>query len=177
MGIFSNIQRVGNKIANGIHSAAQVGKKITGAVSRVGHKLATHAKNAVNLVERVPVLGTALAPVTGVVRSGIGIVENVADIAGTANKLIDRGDKLVRMGQDALNTRDTAGAMRTIREARDLGKSSGKQLQRASEVLGSARSLAGQGGGAVGESKANVMKNVVQMREQARSAISSLGGP
>lgn len=174
MGIFSHITRIGNKIANGIHSASVVGKKLTGSISRVGHKLASHAKNAVSMIERVPGLGTALAPVTGLVRSGIGVVENVADLAGSANKLIDRGDKIVRSGQDALNNRDTAGAMRTIREARDLGKSSGKQLQRASEVLGSARSLAGQSGGAVGSSKANLMKNVVQAREQARASASSM---
>ena len=160
MGIFSSISRIGNKIANGIHSASVVGKKITGSISRVGHKLASHAKNAVSLIERVPILGTALAPVTGVVRSGIGVVENVADIAGTAHKLIDTGDKLVRTGQSALNTRDVAGAVRTFKEAKNLGKASGKQLQRASEVLGSAKSLAGLGGGAVGESKKNVMKNV-----------------
>ena len=174
MGIFSNIQRIGNKIANGLHSASTVGKKITGTIDRVGHKISAVGKNAVNMINRVPIVGSALAPVTGLVSSGLGIVENVADVAGSANKLIDRGDKLLRMGQDALNTKDTAGAMRTMREAKNLGKSGGKQLRRASEVLGQARSLAGKSGGAMGESKSNVMKNVVQAREQARSAVSSL---
>ena len=50
MGLFSYISRVGNKIANGIHSAAVVGKKITGTVARVGHKLAHHGKNVLNIV-------------------------------------------------------------------------------------------------------------------------------
>ena len=46
-----------------------------------------------------------------------------------------------------------------------------KLSQKASEVIGQAKSLAGFAGGAVGESKSNVMKNVVQAREAARAAI------
>ena len=173
MGLFNFVTRVGNKIANGIHSVAVVGKKVTGAVDRVGHKIASTGKNVLSVVERIPGVGSALAPLTGLARSGIGLVQNIADGAAVANQMISAGDDLVRRGQNALNTRDIAGAKSVMRDASKFGGSSAAQIQRASQVLGQAKSLSGMAGGAVGESKANIMKNVVQAREQARASISN----
>ena len=169
MGLFS---RLGNKIADGIHSAARVGKKITGNVSRVGHKIASVSKSVVGAIERVPVIGQALAPVTGIARSAIGLVEDVADAAGGASKLLGNGKKLIRAGQSAVNKGDVAGAHAVLRSAGGLGGKAKQNIQRASEAIGSAKSLAGMAGGAVGESKANLMKNVVQAREAARASTS-----
>tara|TARA_R110002051_G_scaffold5676_3_gene28852 strand:+ start:641 stop:1156 length:516 start_codon:yes stop_codon:yes gene_type:complete len=169
MGLFS---RLGNKIADGLHSAARVGKKITGTVSRVGHKIASSGKSVLGVIERIPVIGQALAPVTGVARSAIGLVENVADVAGGAHSILSTGDKLVRAGQHAVNKGDVAGAHAVLRSAGGLGGKAKQNIQRASEAIGSAKSLAGIAGGAVGQSKSNVMKNVVQAREAARAAVS-----
>ena len=168
MGFFS---RIGNKIADGIHTAARVGKKITGTVARVGHKIASSGRSVLNVVERIPVIGTALAPATGVARSAIGLVEDVADVAGGASKLLGTGEKLIRAGQSAVKKGDVAGAHEVLRSAGGLGGKSKQHIQKASEVIGQAKSLSGFAGGAVGESKANVMKNVVQAREAARAAI------
>jgi len=171
MGFFT---RLGNKIADGIHSAARVGKKITGTVSRVGHKIASSGKSVLGVIERIPVIGQALAPATGIARSAIGLVENVADVAEGAHSILSTGDKLVRAGQHAVNKGNIAGAHEVLRSAKNLGIAgkSKQNIQRASEAIGAAKSLAGIAGGAVGESKANLMKNVVQAREAARAAVS-----
>tara|TARA_R110000796_G_scaffold237303_1_gene357258 strand:- start:609 stop:1130 length:522 start_codon:yes stop_codon:yes gene_type:complete len=171
MGIFT---RLGNKIADGIHSVARVGKKITGNVSRVGHKIASVGKSVVGAIERVPVIGQALAPVTGIARSAIGLVEDVADAAGGASKLMGTGAKLIRAGQSAVNKGDVSGAKEVLRSAGNLGIGGKAQqnIQKARQAIGSAKSLAGMAGGAVGESKANLMKNVVQAREAARASTS-----
>ena len=170
MGLFS---RLGNKIADGLHSAAIVGKKITGNVSRVGHKIASVGKSVVGAVERIPVIGQALAPVTGIARSAIGLVEDVADAAGGASKLMGTGSKLIRAGQSAVNKGNIAGAHEVLRSAGNLGigGKAKQNIQKASEAIGAAKSLSGFAGGAVGESKANLMKNVVQAREAARASI------
>ena len=168
MGLFS---RLGNKIADGLHSAAIVGKKITGNVSRVGHKIASVGKSVVGAVERIPVIGQALAPVTGIARSAIGLVEDVADAAGAASKLMGTGSKLIRAGQSAVNKGDVAAAHSVLRSAGGLGGKAKQNIQKASEAIGAAKSLSGFAGGAVGESKANLMKNVVQAREAARASI------
>ena len=169
MGFFS---RIGNKIADGLHTAARVGKKITGNVSRVGHKIASSGKSVLGVIERIPVIGQALAPATGVARSAIGLVEDVADVAGVASNLLGTGEKLVRAGQSAVKRGDVAGAHEVLRSAGGLGGKAKQNIQRASEAIGSAKSLAGIAGGAVGASKANLMKNVVQAREAARAAVS-----
>lgn len=110
MGFFS---RLGSRISSGIHSAARVGKKALGAVNRVGNTIAHSAEKAVNVVDRIPVIGQIAAPVSGVVRSGIGLVKDVADAAGTGAELLDEGDKLLTAGEKAVKGRDM-GALKDV---------------------------------------------------------------
>ena len=85
MGLFS---RLGNKISHGLQNASRIGKKALGSIHRVGNKIASQGSKIVSGVERIPILGQALSPVTGVVRSAIGLVKDVSDIAGTGEKLL-----------------------------------------------------------------------------------------
>lgn len=110
MGFFS---RLGSRISSGIHSAARVGKKALGAVHRVGNTIAHSAEKAVNVVDRIPVIGQIAAPISGVVRSGIGLVKDVADAAGTGAELLDEGDKLLTAGEKAVKGRDM-GALKDV---------------------------------------------------------------
>tara|TARA_R100000278_G_scaffold120960_1_gene103933 strand:- start:164 stop:613 length:450 start_codon:yes stop_codon:yes gene_type:complete len=98
MGFFS---RLGSRISSGLKSAARVGKKSLGAVSRVGNAIAHGAEKVVNVVDRIPVVGQVLAPVSGVVRSGIGLVQDVADAAASGKELIEEGEKLLGGEGDA----------------------------------------------------------------------------
>jgi len=95
MGFFS---RLGSRISSGLKSAARVGKKTLGAVSRVGNTIASTAEKAVNVVDRIPVVGQVLAPVSGVVRSGIGLVKDVADAAEAGKSLIEGGEAVIAGG-------------------------------------------------------------------------------
>ena len=88
MGFFS---RLGNRIKSGLHSAARIGKKVLGGVSRVGNTIADTAEKVVNVVDRVPVLGQ-------VVRSGIGLVRDVADASSSAKSLIEEGEAVLDSG-------------------------------------------------------------------------------
>jgi len=92
MGFFS---RLGSRISSGLRSAARIGKKALGSVSRVGHKISDSAEKVVSAVERVPILGQVAAPVTGVIRSGVGLVRDVSDAAQSGKELIEEGERLV----------------------------------------------------------------------------------
>ena len=133
MGFFS---RLGKKISGGLQSAGRMGKKALGAVSRVGHKVAHVGGDIVSGIERVPVLGTALAPATGVARSALGMIENVASGADKGIKAIETGERLVREGTHAIRTGDTQQAMSVLRESKALGKDAKSNLERARKVLG-----------------------------------------
>ena len=117
MGLLDFTQRLGKKVASGIHSIARVGKKITGEVARVGHKIADVGKHAVSIVERTPIIGTTLAPVTGVARSALGMIENIADGAETAGKIIGAGDKLVSRGQSMLEGKSAVDVGGLVKDA------------------------------------------------------------
>jgi hypothetical protein len=115
MGFFS---RMGSKISSGIHSAARIGKKVLGNVNRVGNKIANTAEKVVNVVDRIPGVGQVLAPVSGVVRSGIGLVRDVADVAGKGKQLIEEGEGIVSQAERG----DIAGAIGQAKSKLEKGK-------------------------------------------------------
>lgn len=115
MGFFS---RMGSKISSGIHSAARIGKKVLGNVHRVGNKIANTAEKVVNVVDRIPGVGQVLAPVSGVVRSGIGLVRDVADVAGKGKQLIEEGEGIVSQAERG----DIAGAIGQAKSKLERGK-------------------------------------------------------
>ena len=119
MGFFA---RMGSKISSGIHSAARLGKKVLGNVHRIGNKIASHAEKVVNVVDRIPLVGQVLAPVSGVVRSGIGLVRDVADAAGKGQQLITEGEKLFSEGEKALKSKLERGQS-AIQESRTEARS------------------------------------------------------
>lgn len=132
MGFFS---RLGSRISSGLHSAARVGKKALGAVNRVGNTIAHGAEKVVNVVDRIPVVGQVLAPISGVVRSGVGLVKDVADAAGAGASLLDEGDKLLTAGEKALKSggsaADVAAAVAQGKKVGGMGKS---QLEKGGRI-------------------------------------------
>lgn len=142
MGFFS---RLGKKIAGGVQSASRLGKKVLGSVSRVGHKIASTGEKIVSGVERVPVVGQVLSPITGVVRSGIGLVKNVSDLAETGKGMIEDAEDIVRRGAKAIQTGDVAGASDVLRRGKNLVGTSKNTLERAREVKSEAMKVASRG--------------------------------
>lgn len=139
MGIFS---RLGSKIAGGVQSASRLGKKALGTINRVGNKIASTGEKIVGGVERVPVLGNILAPATGVVRSGIGLVKNVSELAGRGKEMIEEAEGIVRSGSQALRTGNVAEATDVLRRGKQLVGTSKNTLERAKEVQMEAMKIA-----------------------------------
>jgi len=138
MGFFS---RLGSRISSGLHSAARIGKKALGHVNRVGNAIAHGAEKVVNVVDRIPVVGQVLAPVSGVVRSGIGLVKDVADAAGMGQSLLSEGDKLLTAGEKALksgNPMDVMSAVAQGKQTLGMGKS---QLEKGGKIAKDTSSL------------------------------------
>ena len=139
MGFFS---RIGNKIANGLSSASRLGRKALGTVSRVGNKIADSGRKIVRGVERIPIIGSALAPVTGIVRSGIGLVQNVSDLAGSGEKLLGDAEDIVRRGAKAIQTGDVQSASEVLRAGKNLVGNTKSTLERARDVKDEAVKIA-----------------------------------
>ena len=131
MGFFS---RLGSKISHGLEAGARLGKKVLGTVHRVGNKIATQGSKIVSGVERIPVIGQALAPITGVARSGLGLIKNVSDIAGKGRDMIEDAEDIVRRGASAIRTGDVQSASEVVRRGKDLVGSGKAQLERAKQV-------------------------------------------
>jgi hypothetical protein len=134
MGLFS---RIGSKIAGGVSEAGRLGKKVLGGVSRIGHKISHQGSAVVSGIERVPIVGQALAPATGVARSALGMIENVASGADKGLSMINRAEGLVREGRDAVRTGDLQQAQQVLRRSGDLGRDVKDNLQKAKKNISS----------------------------------------
>lgn len=152
---------LGNKVSQWGNDIARVGKKVLGETSRIGHKIASKGGSALNTIERVPVLGTALAPATGVIRSGLGLVQNVADLASTGETLLSGAEKVVRSGAEAIKTGDTLAGITALREGQKLAKGSKSDLERAKKVVTDAGALGRQSGSAFKQSARDLRGGVI----------------
>lgn len=163
--------RFGDKISAGLESGARIGKKVLGETSRIGHKIATEGGKAISIVERIPILGATLAPATGVARSAIGLVQNVADLAQTGETLLSGAEGVVRAGGEAIRTGDALSAMEALRRGKALGQESKSSLERARKIATDTKAVGRQSGSAFKQSAS-------QMRDGVRGAISgSLSDP
>ncbi len=150
--------RLGDKLDIG--GLARIGKKVLGETSRIGHKIATTGNRVVNTVERVPVLGTALAPATGVARSALGLVQNVSDLADVGSTALGGAESIIRSGQEAIRTGDTLGAISALREGQKFAKDNKSNLERARKVATDSTSLVRGSGSAFKESGKNLRTGV-----------------
>ena len=153
--------RLGEKITAGLESAARIGKKVLGEASRSGHKITSEGGKALSVVERVPILGAALAPATGVARSALGLVQNAADLAGTGAGLISGAEGVVRAGADAIKTGDALSAIDALRRGKDLGKESASSLERARKIATDTKSVGRGAGSAFKQSAKDLRGGVV----------------
>ena len=71
--------RLGNKVVDVAVNGLKWGQKAAGNVVRMGTKGLDVAKHATGAIERTPFVGTAAAPLTGLMRSAIGVGENVVE--------------------------------------------------------------------------------------------------
>ena len=86
-----------------------------------------------------------LSPVTGVVRSGLGLVKNFADATGSGASMIKEGEAIIRQGAESLRTGDTQSAMDVVRRTKAVGKQAKGEIERARDVKKEAVALTRRG--------------------------------
>lgn len=127
MGFFS---RLGSRISGGLHSGARMGMKALGEVHRVGNSIAHNAEKVVDVVDRIPIVGQVLSPISGVVRSGIGLVKDVADGAKKGSELLSMGDKLLSQGETAVKSQLEKGSNVSNNAKKIIGDVSSTEMAR-----------------------------------------------
>ena len=127
MGFFS---RLGKRISGGLHAGARLGKKVLGNVHRVGKQISETGEKVLNTIDRIPVIGQAVSPVSGVVRSGIGLVKDITAGAKKGMELLDEGEKMLTAGEEALKSKMERGGG-AVRKAVDETKGNIKAQGRA----------------------------------------------
>ena len=153
--------KLGLKLSDGFAGAARLGKKVLGETARIGHKISSDGGRLLSAVERVPVIGQALAPATAVGRSAIGLVQNVADVAGAGERLLGAGEAVIRGGASAIRTRDVEGAIDAIRRGRDIKSGAMNDLERARKVANDAVALGRTSQSAFAQTQRNLNRGVV----------------
>ena len=82
----------------------------------------------VNVVDKIPIVGQVLAPLSGVVRSGIGLVKDVVSAADAGRDLINKGDKLLSSGEEALKSKlEKGGNLAKEVNVKEMGKKAFKE--------------------------------------------------
>lgn len=129
MGFFS---RLGKRLSGGLHAGARLGKKILGNVHRVGKQISETGEKVLNTIDRIPVIGQAVSPISGVVRSGIGLVKDVSAGAKAGIDLIDKGEAMLTAGEDALKSKleKGSGAVKSaVAESKENVKVAGRMIR------------------------------------------------
>jgi len=114
-------KRLGKKATPAVNDAFRFGKKATGQISRIGHKVKDVADTIQPFVGPVPVVGN----VVSAVGTGAGMVAGIAD---TANKAIGMGENIVRTGRGFLEAGSAGDVMATARDIKRQSKDAGQTI-------------------------------------------------
>jgi len=128
MGFFS---RLGKRLSGGLHAGARMGRKVLGNVHRVGKQISETGEKVLNTIDRIPVIGQAVSPVSGVVRSGIGLVKDVSAGAKKGIELIDKGEEMLSAGEEVLKSKLEKGgadARKAVEDTKSNVKVAGRQI-------------------------------------------------
>jgi hypothetical protein len=121
--------RLGNKAADVAVNGLKWGQKAAGQVVKYGQKGLDIAKHATSAIERTPFVGMAAAPVTGALRSAIGVGENIVSGAEVAGSAMGRAATGIRASQSALQTGDVNQAMNVMRDTATDTFAAGRALK------------------------------------------------
>ena len=151
MGFFS---RIGNKAYSGLKAGTRIGIKALGNAQRIGNKVASVGNAVVSSVEN-SAFGPRLSKYTKIAKTGIGLIQGAADLAGKGHSALSQVDKITKAGEDALKPKSAMekpkGKGGGGHIAHDLG--AGLQQQKVSQrdiSLGSDAPRGRRGGGGRG---------------------------
>ena len=116
MDMVKGVLRLGKKVVGLVSKGGRLGAKALGTVQNIGSKTAHYGGKALGVLQ-------AFAPDSKITKMGgkaLGVVERGTALAGEGKGLIEKGQSLGRAGQEALRTRDIAGAKEVLRGSRAL---------------------------------------------------------
>ena len=144
MGFFDDMrhraEKIGNKVADTAIHGLTLGQKVTGTVSKIGHKYVDKASSAINTVSKIPFIGGAAEPVLGIAREGVDVGRAALGVVDTANAGMSTAEKGIRGVKTALSAGDLHQAAKTLRDTtKDAFASAGSVRSQAKSTLQKAR--------------------------------------
>ena len=120
-------------MGNVVGNVARMGSKGLGAVANIGGKVADIGSKVLGVISQIPgVPGTRFIEMAS---KGLAKIGKGAEVAKDLQSKIERGRALGRAGQEALQTRDIAGAKEVLRGSRALVGEGRGDMRRASQIL------------------------------------------
>lgn len=144
MGFFDDIkqkaEKIGNKVADTAIHGLTLGQKVTGTVSKIGHKFVDKADSAINTVSKIPVVGGLAEPVLGIAREGVNVGRSALGVVDTANAGMSAAEKGIRGFKTAIAAGDIHQAAKTMRDTtKDAFAAAGSVRTQAKSTLQKAR--------------------------------------
>lgn len=135
---WGSVKRVGNKVADGLDSALRVGGKVAlkvghvaGQVGQVASFVGKYGKMAAPFLGAIPGVGMPLAGGITAVAGGLqavgGGLQQVGKFSDKVSSNIQRGQRIVRAGRQALN--DPSTTMANLRTIEREGGAAAKSLK------------------------------------------------
>ena len=112
-----------------------------GFAARFGRKAIDTVRKGVDFIEKIPVIGHIIKPLTSAVRSGFSVVEFVVGGLKTAKKGLNLGLGLINRGREIVRTGDITQAHDILRGSRDLVGHSRHAMKQARETVEKAKSV------------------------------------
>ena len=138
--LFKKTAKLGNKMLSGVGHVARVGSKVLGTASKYGHKVVDPIEKGISVVEKIPFVGSAAAPVLAPVKGAVGLVSSALGVIDAGANIAGKVDKGIRATQSAVASGDIHQAANVLRDTAKDTYASGKTLQRtARSVLERAR--------------------------------------
>ena len=135
MGLFSALGKIGNKVVGAAGTGLRLGQKVLGTVSQIGHKVVDTGQKGIGLVERVPILGKAAAPILAPVKGALDVASTGLGVVDSANRLAGTVDRGLRATQSAVQAGDYHQAANVLRDTARDSYASGKKLRSSAKSL------------------------------------------
>ena len=140
MGLFTPLERFGNKVAHNVVADLKFGAKAVGTAAHYGHKVTHVAAKGVDLLSHVPIIGMdprlqALKVGIHAVDAGLDRADKIGNMIGSAQSVAHNARSGVRAAQSAVRAGD-------LHQAVNIGRATARDSFAAGRTLQStARSL------------------------------------
>lgn len=92
---FNLFKWIGKKVSSGATNLARLGKKNLGKVVNLGTKVSSVLGKGLNIVDKIPIVGSVLAPVTRPLTKILGAVDQATALAQQGQAGIEKAENLV----------------------------------------------------------------------------------